>query len=53
MRRWPALVSAAVLLIAGAVLAWIGFVGRSVEEIPWGLLIPGYVFFALWPRARA
>ncbi len=47
MRRWLALVSAAVLLIAGTVLAWVGFVGRSAEEIPWGLLIPGYVFFAL------
>jgi Ni/Fe-hydrogenase subunit HybB-like protein len=47
MRRWLALVSAAVLLIAGTVLAWIGFMDRSVEEIPWGLLIPGYVFFAL------
>jgi len=47
MRRWSALVSAAVLLIAGAVLAWIGFVDRSAEEIPWGLLVPGYVFFAL------
>jgi Ni/Fe-hydrogenase subunit HybB-like protein len=47
MRRWLVLVSAAVLLIAGAVLAWIGFVDRSAEEIPWGLLVPGYVFFAL------
>jgi hypothetical protein len=32
MRRWLALVSAAVLLITSAVLAWIGFMDRSAEE---------------------
>lgn len=42
-----ALASAVLLLVVGAVLAWIGYMGRSVEEIPWGLLVPGYVFFAL------
>ncbi|MFP3251707.1 MAG: NrfD/PsrC family molybdoenzyme membrane anchor subunit [Thermoproteus sp.] len=47
MRRRLALASAAALLIAGAVLAWMGYAGRSAEEIPWGLLVPGYVFFAL------
>ncbi len=47
MRRWLALVSVAALLIAGAVPAWMGFVDRSAEEIPWGLLVPGYVLFAL------
>lgn len=35
------------LLIAGAAAVWVGYTGRSAEEIWWGLLVPGYVFFAL------
>ncbi|AEA12685.1 hypothetical protein TUZN_1206 [Thermoproteus uzoniensis 768-20] len=45
--RWARLASAVALLAAGSALVWLGYLGRSVEEIPWGLLVPGYVYFAL------
>ncbi|MEL9990217.1 MAG: NrfD/PsrC family molybdoenzyme membrane anchor subunit [Thermoproteus sp.] len=46
MRLAP-LVVAVLLLVVGSALAWLGYLGRTAEEIPWGLLVPGYVYFAL------
>ncbi|CCC80750.1 NrfD/PsrC family molybdoenzyme membrane anchor subunit [Thermoproteus tenax] len=47
MRRpYPALISIGIAAL-GALLISIGYMARSVEEIPWGLLVPGYVYFAL------
>ncbi|WP_237179374.1 NrfD/PsrC family molybdoenzyme membrane anchor subunit [Pyrobaculum ferrireducens] len=45
--RWGLAGLAVVLIAAGAVLIWQGSEHRHAEVIPWGLLVPGYVFFAL------
>jgi Ni/Fe-hydrogenase subunit HybB-like protein len=45
--RWAYAISAIALLAAGLALMWIGYSTRSAEDIAWGLLVPGYVYFAL------
>jgi Ni/Fe-hydrogenase subunit HybB-like protein len=45
--RWGLAGLAVVLIAAGAVLIWQGVVNKHAEIVPWGLLVPGYVYFAL------
>lgn len=45
--KWGLAGLAVVLIAAGAVLIWQGSEHRHAEVIPWGLLVPGYVYFAL------
>jgi len=41
------IVASLILIAIGFILVAVGFTRKSVHEIAWGLLVPGYVYFAL------
>lgn len=47
MAQLHLIVAGLVMLIAGALIALLGFVSKGVHQISWGLMVSGYVFFSL------
>jgi len=53
MRRSFAIISVLVVLILGVILGAIGLSKKEVGEVSWGILVPGYMFFAMTAAGAA